>query len=474
MNQADSEKINMMLLQSGFAKTDDFDAADVVLLNTCSVRKKGEDKVFSLIKRVKILNKSRKEGQKMIIGLTGCMVRKTGMHQKYLSQETKRTTASKITYIEEKEGIFNHDDVLFPRTDGLDFTLRIEEIKYLSFILSHIYGEKIGNDDYLKMKQLREHAYTASVIVQTWCDNFCSFCIVPYTRGREISRSEDDILQEIRELAQKWTKEIYLVGQNVNSYGKQKNLKLWNEEKSRWNSGIGTSPFRTLLNEIDKIPGIDRLRFTSSNPHDMTQDILDAHFELWSTCNYLHFALQSGNDNMLKRMNRRHTYADFKKMVEYLRSRDPLFSVSTDIIVGYSGETDEMFQDTYQALEELEIDFAYIARYSVRNGTLASRIYPDDISDALKAERWHILNNLLEKNVARRSVNMIHSTQEILIAGKKDDMFFGRTRNFKEVFFPVSVGVNIGDLVQIRITDLDNWVLRGEITSVREPLLEVR
>jgi len=414
----------------------------------------------------------------MIIGLTGCMVRKTGMHQKYLSEEVKRTTASKITYIDTKEGIFNHDDVLFPRTDGLDFTLRIEEIKYLSLILSHIYGEKIGSDDkfddYLKMKQLREHAYTASVIVQTGCDNFCSFCIVPYTRGREISRSEDDILQEIRELAHKGTKEIYLVGQNVNSYGKQKNLKLWNEEKSKWNSGIGTSPFRTLLNEIDQIPGIDRLRFTSSNPHDMTQDILDAHFDLKSTCNYLHFALQSGNDEMLGRMNRRHTYADFKKMVEYLRDRDPLFSVSTDIIVGYSGETEEMFADTYRALEELEIDFAYIARYSVRNGTLASRIYPDDISDALKAERWHILNNLLEKNVAKRSQKMINTTQEVLISGKKDDMFFGRTRNFKEVFFPMVADVQVGDLVEVKVIDLDSWVLRGEIIDVKKPLIVVR
>lgn len=465
MNQADSEKINMILLQSGLLKTSDYKTADLVILNTCSVRQKWEDRVFWLLKEIENLNK--KNDKKIIVWITWCMVRKTWMNKKYLVWEVERNKAKKIEYIKDASGIFNNDDKLFPRMPSLDFTLRIEEVKYLNFILTHIYGQKIWSDDkfddYLKLSQLRENKFSASVVVQTWCDNFCTFCIVPYTRGREISREHDEIIDEIKKIAQSWVKEISLVGQNVNSYGKQKNLKLWNEEKMSWNAWLWVSPFRKLLDDIDKIEWIDRIRFTSSNPHDMTQDILDAHFDLDATCNYLHFALQSGNDEMLKRMNRRHTYTDFKKMVEYLRSKDPLFSISTDIIVWYSWETDEMFQDTVRAIEELEIDFVYIARYSVRNWTIASKIYPDDIPDSVKAHRWHILNQVLEKNVQKRWQLMLGREEEILVSWEKDEYFFGRTRNFKEVFFEKKDGVLIWDIVKVKITWIDAWVLTGKI-----------
>ncbi len=465
MNQADSEKINMILLQAGLSRTSDYKSADLVILNTCSVRQKWEDRVFWLLKEIENLNE--KNEKKIIVGITGCMVRKTWMNKKYLLGEIERNKAKKIEYLKDTSGIFNNDDKLFPRMPNLDFTLRIEEVKYLNFILTHIYGEKIGSDDkfddYLKQAQLRENKFSASVIVQTGCDNFCTFCIVPYTRWREISREHDEIIEEIKKLAQNGVKEISLVGQNVNSYGKQKNSKLWSEEKMAWNAGIGVSPFRELLDHIDVIDGIDRIRFTSSNPHDMTQDILDAHFELDATCNYLHLALQSGNDEILKKMNRRHTYPDFKKMVEYLRRKDPLFSISTDIIVWYSGETEEMFQDTINAIRELEIDFVYIARYSVRSGTIASKIYPDDVPDAVKAERWHMLNSVLEENVQKRGQLMMGREEDILISWEKDEYFFGRTRNFKEVFFEKKDGVKIGDIVKIKITWIDAWVLNWEI-----------
>ncbi len=473
MNKADSEKINMILLQSGFRKTTDYKNTDLVILNTCSVRKKWEDRVYSMLKEIKLINIQNEK--KIIVWITWCMVRKTGMNKKYFtsthSQENEtqieRAPARDITYIKDNSGIFNHDDKLFPKLENLDFTLRIEEIKYLNFILTHIYGEKIWNDDkfddYLKQVQLRENKFSASVIVQTGCDNFCTFCIVPYTRGREISREHSEIIEEIKTLTLSGTKEISLVWQNVNSYGKQKNLKLWNDEKSKWNDWFWISPFRALLNDINTIEGIDRIRFTSSNPHDMTQDILDAHFELEKTCNYLHFALQSGNDEMLKKMNRRHTYGDFKKMVEYVRKKDPLFSISTDIIVWFSGETDEMFQDTLNAIKELELDFVYIARYSVRLGTLASKMYPDDVPDSIKAHRWHILNNVLEENVEKRAKKMFWREEAILISGEKDDNFFGRTRNFKEVFFQKKEGLNIWDIVKVSITGRDGWVLTWEI-----------
>jgi len=270
---------------------------------------------------------------------------------------------------------------------------------------------------------------------------------------------------------------------------------MWNDEKSKWqithsslidNSSFTKwfiwetkkfiSPFRKLLNKLDETSGIDRIRFTSSNPHDMTKDILDAHFELKKTCNYLHFALQSGNDEILKKMNRKHTYEDFKKQVLYLRNIDPFFSISTDIIVWFSWETEEMFNDTVKAIKELELDFVYIARYSVRSWTIASKIYPDDVPDNIKAERWHILNSVLEENVKKRWEKMIWKIEEILISWEKEWQFFWRTRNFKEVFFSKHIlnssliggpwrVYNIWDIVKVKITWINDWVLIWEIES---------
>lgn len=473
MNQADSEKVNMILLQSWMIKTNDWRDADLVVYNTCSVRQKWEDRVFGMSEEIKKENNKRKENwidRYILTAITGCMVRKSWINAKYLSEENKRKKAKVIEYIDSKEGIFNNDDKLFPRLPTLDFTFRIEEVKYITFILTHILWEKIWSDDkfddYLKARQLRENSKSASVIIQTGCDNYCTFCIVPYTRWKEISREHEDIIQEVKELAANGTKEISLVGQNVNSYGKQKNIKLWNEEKSSWNEWVWTSPFRKVLDDINAVEWIDRIRFTSSNPHDMTQDILDAHFDLDATCNYLHFALQSWDDKMLKKMNRRHNYQDFKNMVEYLRSKDPLFSISTDIIVGYSWETEEMFQNTVKAFKECKFDFAFIARYSVRPGTIASKVLPDDVPDEVKAQRWHILNDLLLENLLERNKLMLDKTFEIMVAGNKDGSYFGRTRNFKEVFFKdESHTVQVGDLVKVKITDLDRYVLQWELVK---------
>ncbi len=685
MNEADSEKINMMLLQSGFTKVSSWQDADLVLFNTCSVRKKWEDRVYSTINEIS----KEKSEKKRIIGITGCMVRKTGINKKYLVWEIERTTAKKIEHLSNKQGIFNHDDKLFPKIESLDFTLRIEEITYLPFILSHIYGEKIGQEDkfsdYLKTRQQRENPKSASIIIQTGCDNYCSFCIVPFTRGKEISRPMNDIIEECKEAVKNGAKEITLLGQNVNSYGKQFiDKKYWNEEKGKWkvesswesklnsslkiwidlddtvilswheeifkrhnqkhdenlnftdiithnfngnknlensffeffndnqhilelfpeaentikklknqwhelyvitsrelgemqnhthdilekyfwkgffkevifiketgedkkyiaaklhdidvviedalhhledykaytqakiivhdmpwnrvfqedesqvfrvkhwkeietlierfskentldNKEVFVSPFRKLLEEINTIEWLERIRFTSSNPHDMTQDILDAHFELPRMCNYLHFALQSGSDELLKKMNRKHKYADFKKIVDYVRKKDPLFSISTDIIVGFSGETEEMFDETLHAFDECLFDFSYNARYSVRPWTIASKLYPDDVSDDTKAKRWHKINTKLEECVQKRNQQMIGRVEEVMINGEKDEQFFGRTRNFKEVFFDkqkspftqrgMSEGqgdLKIGDIVKVKITEVDRWVLRGE------------
>lgn len=470
MNQADSEKINMILLQSGLIKTIDWKQADLIVLNTCSVRQKWEDKVIWLLEEIK--NYKNIENKKIITAITGCMVRKTWINNKYLKDNKRdKNKAKEIKILENKEEIFNNDDKLFPRLgDKLDMVFRIEDIKYIPFILTHISWESIWKehsfDDYLKQKQLRENKSQAIIIIQTWCDNFCSYCIVPQTRWKEISRKMEDILQEAKDLVDDWVKEITLVWQNVNSYWKEFiDKKYWNKEKSKWNEGLKKSPFRELLEKLDNLEWLDRIRFTSSNPHDMTKDILDAHFELNKTCNYLHFALQSWNDEMLKKMNRRHNYSDFKKMVDYLRSKDKNFSISTDIIVWYSGETEDMFNDTKVAYEECEFDFVYNARYSVRKGTIAEKIYPDDISSKTKAERWHILNNLLLSSVEKRNKLMLGKIEEVLIWWEKEEQFYWRTRNFKEVFFNKKIWKNVWDIVKVKIISLNKYVLLGELIS---------
>jgi len=464
MNLADSEKINMILLQSWFIKINNWKESDLVIMNTCSVRQKWEDKVFWMLEEIGKLNEA--SSKNILTWITWCMVRKTWIAWEYLSNYTRdKNKAKKITLLNWKNWIFNNDDKLFPRANlKLDFVLRIEETKYLPLILTHILSEPIWNDnsfdDYLKVKQLRENPASVTIIIQTWCDNYCTYCIVPYTRWKEISRTIKDIVKEAKDAIKNWAKEITLVWQNVNSYWKQWiNKKFWNEEQWKWNDWLWKSPFRELLDEINKLNGLDRIRFTSSNPHDMTQDILDAHFELDKMCNYLHFALQSGSDELLIRMNRKHSYNDFKNMVVYLRSRDPLFSISTDIIVWFSWETDDMFNNTIKAFDECNFDFTYNARYSVRKGTIAEKMFPDDIHNKTKALRWHKLNDKLLESVTYRNNLMLNKVEEILISWEKDWYLIWRTRNFKEVRFKKEVWVNIWNLVKVKIIKLDRYVL---------------
>ena len=232
------------------------------------------------------------------------MVRRTGIAQKYIPQAEGRTRPLKIELLSTPEAANNYDDELFWRSKRIDFVFRIEETGYLTKILSMIWQIDIGNDEkweeYLKIHQAQENPASANVIIQTGCDNFCTFCIVPHTRGREKSRDIADIVAEAREVVANGTKEITLLGQNVNSYGKETKRKLWDETEMKWLSGGITeqrikakTPFRELLEQLGEIRHLDRIRFTSSNPHDMTRDILDAHFEIPALCPYLHFALQS-------------------------------------------------------------------------------------------------------------------------------------------------------------------------------------
>ncbi len=473
MNYADSEKITMILTSAGIRKVIDPTKADIVLMNTCSVRQKWEDKVFGFMNEVSRYHK-KNQTKPPVFGITGCMVRKTGIAKRYLRDESwdlydgyKRKGATDITFLDDAKSLLNYDDSLFLRSPLIDFVFRIEEVSFLTKILSTLSGENIGNDakfnEYLQVKQLQENPASANIIIQTGCDNFCTYCIVPHTRGRELSRPQSEIVIEAREVVRNGTKEITLLGQNVNSYGKETHAKLWNPLELTWVNKDITTPFRALLNELNSIDWLERIRFTSSNPHDMTRDILDAHFELPKMCNYLHFALQSWSDTVLRRMNRKHTYHDFRTQVEYLRSRDCTFAISTDIIVGFPGETEEEFQETIRAMEEIQFDFAYIARYSPRSGTIADQQYEDDISSDEKTRRWTILNDILGESIKNRAEMLLGREEDILISWKgKFDGWVGRTKNFREVYIPLESSVSTGDIIRTKITQLDGWVLCWE------------
>ncbi len=466
MNYADSEKINMIMLQSWIRKVSEYKDADFVILNTCSVRKKWEDKVYSLARDIQKFHEAN--WKKCFVWLTWCMIRKTWISKDNNPKWGKREATKQIDLLKDENSIFNSDDKIFGKTDKIDFVFRIEEIPYLTKILSALTNQEIWNDEkfneYLKVKQLQENPWSANVVIQTGCDNFCTYCIVPFTRWREKSRNRTEIIDEIQEVTNKWTKEIILIWQNVNSFWKETRSKLWNPEELKWENRDTKTPFRELMEEIEDIAWIDRLRFTSSNPHDMTKDILDAHFELKKTCNYMHFALQSWDDEILKKMNRKHTYKDFKTQVEYLRSKDPLFSISTDIIVWFPWETIEQFENTIKAMKEIIFDFAYIARYSGRPWTFADKNLEDSISSQEKARRWHILNNMLEENVRIRSELMIWRTEEILVQWlSKWGKLYWRTRNFKEVYFDENKTVKIWDLIPVKIEKSVKWILEWKI-----------
>ena len=264
MNYADSEKIDMILRSAGFRKVLDPVEADIIIMNTCSVRQKGEDRVFGFMHEIERYHKKNETGKNPLFGITGRMVRKSGLAKRYLRDEEgnmdheyKRKNAEKIILLDSTDALENYDDELFLRSQSIDFLFRIEEVSYLTKILSLITGEDIGNDakfnEYLAVKQLQENPSSANIIIQTGCDNYCTFCIVPHTRGRELSRDMTEIVSEINEVVKNGTREVTLLGQNVNSYGKETRKKLWNSESLTWASPDVKTPFRELLEKIDTV-----------------------------------------------------------------------------------------------------------------------------------------------------------------------------------------------------------------------------
>ncbi len=428
MNYSDTERLKTLLEGYGFEESGKQIEADLLIFNSCSVRQKAEDKVIGDIRNTK---------DTQLIALTGCMV-KSGKEEKVIKRIKKLDIAFRPENMGELAEAITR---LRPEWDILDADGSLEK--------------------YFEIHPKVSSKYQVFVPIMTGCDKFCTYCIVPYSRGREKSRPMDEVLAECEKLVEAGAKEITLLGQTVDSYG----ISHADKQSGKF-EGVN---FAKLLREIGKLSekGLDRLRFTSPHPTDFSQELIDAIAELKTLCPYIHLPVQSGSNSCLRRMNRPYTREQYLKIIDEIREKIPNCAISTDVIVGFCGETEEEFQDTYDLFKEVCFDMAFLARYSTRKGTFADKKLEDDISHETKAKRWHKLNDLLKKTSAKNNKKYINRELEVLIETQSDKELVGRSREFKEVHIKdFDANRNwIGEIVPIKVTKARRWLLEGEIAT---------
>ncbi|SCA58632.1 tRNA-2-methylthio-N(6)-dimethylallyladenosine synthase [Chlamydiales bacterium SCGC AB-751-O23] len=429
MNELDSEIMIGILENRGLSRSEDEMQADILIYNSCSIRDLAERKVMGRIG--KLVRGSRKNA---IIGVTGCMA----MAKK---------------------------DSLFRKLPHVDFVLGTNNIMDLDKVLDEVLttGNKVHytqdqfeeNLDYLVAK--RDDPVKAYVSIIRGCDKFCTYCVVPYTRGQEVSRDPDSIVRECQQLVDKGYKEVTLLGQNVNSYGK---------DKKEFNC-----LFHDLLYRLDNIDGLERIRFMTSHPYDITEELMHAVGTLPSLCKFIHFPIQAGSDRILRKMNRLYTVEDYLKKVRRFREIVPNVALGTDIIVGFPTETDEEFQMTYDVLKEIEYSVAFVFSYSERKGTPAKR-WKDDVAEEVKKERLHRLLELQNGICAKQREVFLGKPTKVLVesASMKDKQYLkGRTSCWKNVVFPGDLS-QVGTIQTIDIHSFSHQTLLGELALERKVL----
>ncbi|RUR19779.1 tRNA (N6-isopentenyl adenosine(37)-C2)-methylthiotransferase MiaB [Legionella sp. km535] len=429
MNEYDSSKMAEVLMEShGLVKTDQVDDADVILLNTCSIREKAQEKVFSQLGQWR---EYKAKNPHVVIGVGGCVASQEG------ADIIKRAPFVDI--------------VFGPQTLHRLPALLNERLEKNKSVVDISFPE-IEKFDHLPAP--RAEGPTAFVSIMEGCSKYCSFCVVPYTRGEEISRPFDDVLAECYQLAAQGVREINLLGQNVNDY------------RGAMEHGE-TADLALLIHYIAAIEGIGRIRFTTSHPLAFSDNLINAYAEVPELANHLHLPVQSGSDRILGLMKRGYTALEFKSKIRKLRKIRPDIRLSTDIIVGFPGETDKDFQDTMDLVHEIGFDTSFSFIYSPRPGTPAANL-PDDTPLEVKKQRLQILQNRLLLNASRYSQSMIGTTQRILVTGfsKKDNnQLAGRTECNRVVNFEGAEQL-IGQFVTLQITDALPNSLRGRLTEV--------
>ena len=425
MNEHDSEKISWILEGMGYTSTEDTEEADFIVYNTCVVRKSAEEKVYGQLGHLKDLKRRRPH---LIIAICGCMMQREDVREVILTKH-------------------KHVDIIFGTHNIHKLPQLINTNKQTGKTAIDIVEENKEIEDNIDAN--RTFSYKAYVNIMYGCNNFCTYCIVPYTRGREQSREPENIIREIEELVSTGCKEVTLLGQNVNSYGN-----TLNKDYS----------FTNLLEDINKIKGLDRIRFMTSHPKDISDDVINSYVELDKLCNHLHLPFQSGSNKVLKSMNRKYTREDYLETIYKVRKADPSIAITTDIIVGFPGETEEDFQETLDLVMECEFDSAFTYLYSVREGTKAAEM-KDQVPDDVKHIRFNKLLDILYPLGLKNNQHLIGEILEVLvedISKNNEEVLSGRSRNAKLVHFKGDKDL-IGKIVKVKIEDCTTFTLEGII-----------
>ena len=424
MNLADSELMGGILGTSGYTAAPNHDEADVILINTCAVRERAEERVFGRLSHLLRYKHARPE---VILGVTGCM-----------AERLREDITERAPYV--------------------DLVVGPDAYRRLPKLIAE--SQEVENDPVVDVKLDRDETYeglspkrtpgiSGWVTVQRGCDKFCTFCIVPFVRGRERGVAPDEVLRQCRDLAERGYREVTLLGQTVNSYRHE------------------DTDFADLLELLVDVDGLERIRFTSPYPTDFTPKLIETMATHDEICNYLHLPLQSGSDDVLERMKRRYTSGEFLDLVGQIRETIPDIAMSTDIIVGFPGESDEDYQQTVDLLEEVRFDFAYLFKYSERDGTNAARQLEDDVGEDVKGERLSSLIERQEEISGEVFKNRVGQTVQVMVIGesKRDAQdLCGRSDDFKMTVFPRPDDreLNPGDFVDVRVTDATSHTLLGE------------
>lgn len=423
MNVRDSETIRGILSQIGYAESPDKEHADLILFNTCCVRDHAEKRLMG---NIGALRELKDENPSLIIAVCGCMMQQKDVAKKLLKR-------------------FQHVNLVF----GPNVIFRLPEM-----LASVLNGNRIAITDEANyaiaegLPQLRDNPRSAFVNITYGCNNYCTYCIVPYVRGPERSRNMDDILHEMKSLTSSGVTEITLLGQNVNSYGKD----------------LPDSSFSHLLYEANQVPGLKRLRFMTSHPKDLSDEVIRAIAENDRVCHHVHLPVQSGSNEILKRMNRKYTREQYLEIISKLRKTIPDIEFTTDIIVGFPGETDEQFQETLSLVEQVGFAAAFTFAYSPRVGTPAAKM-PDQIPESVKKRRLLELNALQARKTVENNTKYIGFDDVLLVEGfdERHDktILHGKFQNFKMVYFPGSKDL-MNQYVRVRVLALRNNSLIGE------------
>lgn len=425
MNKSDSERIASLVEALGYKEAEDIDSADLIIFNTCSVRQTAEDRVLG---RNRDFRRLKEKNPRLVIAVTGCMAGRDG------------------------------DGQIKKRLPEVDLFFPTKDLIYLPKWLREFHPELCNTGDklvdYLKIESRYNSSFQAFVPISNGCNNFCTYCVVPYSRGREVYRPVKDILSEIKDLDSRGYKEITLLGQVVNRY-------LPADEENFSKNNPYQDNFARLLWEINQFPNIKRIHFTAADPRDMNDEIIDA-LTLPKQVNYLHLPVQSGDNEILRRMNRNYTREDYLSVVKKLREKKPEIALGTDIIVGFCGENEGAFQNTVDLYKQADFDISYTAMYSERTGTVAAKTLKDDVSREEKKRRWEILQKLMEETVLRKNQKYVGRKVSVLVDKYENGFCYGNSSEMKLVEFPSGEDLT-SKIVGVKIEKAEEWILRGEL-----------